>query len=514
MRARLTCLVLTSALAAAAALAVPAAATGAEWLAGDLHVHTVFSHDSYGGPTDDNTGPEDLNTLGFRVGEEFAMASVRGLDYLAITDHMDVRSQQDPGFGSAGVIPVPGFENSLKGHAQMLGATRPPCSEEHPPPCYDNGDKSVAAIQRLVEQLHAEPDRGVFQANHPSDPLFEYQYEVPLDTVETWNLPWVYKPPFPSAADNDIALKYWYGWLDRGEKVAMTGASDSHWVITSPAQGPGQPTTWVLAEEHSARGVLEGLRAGHTFVSHQPPNLAGPQVFLEGDGNGDGSYESIVGDTVPPGSRLRVRVVGAAGALLRVVTDGGQEAFPPVPVTSPDFEHSFTLAASSTWAHSQVFGQDLRPQRQTGCVILFGADVTKSTPYCHDQILMLAMSSSIYLGTPAPEADSGAGAGVLRGRARLRGPRGCVRRTLRAAVRGRAIRDVSWFVDGRRLRRVSRPDRHGRFALRAEVRDMRPGEHRLAARVRFTVASQTRARAMGRGFRVCAAARAQPRFTG
>ena len=503
-------------LALVAALAAPGAASAApEWLAGDLHVHTVYSHDSYGGPTDDNTGPEDFNTLGFRVGEDFAMAATRGLDYLAITDHNDVRSQQDPGFGANGVIPVPGFENSLKGHAQMLGATRPPCSDEHPPPCYDNGDKSVAAIRRLVEQLHADPDRGIFQANHPSDPLFEYQYEVPLDTVETWNLPWIYKPPFPSAADNDVALKYWYGWLDRGEQVTMTGASDSHWVITSPGQGPGQPTTWVRADDRSARGVLEGLRSGHTFVSHQPPNLGGPQVFLEGDGNGDGSYESIVGDTVPPGSSLRVRVLGAAGAFLRVVTNGGQEAFPPVPVTSPDFEHSFTLPAASTWAHAQVYGEDLRPQRETGCVTLFGADMTKSMPYCRDQILMLAMTSAIHLVVPeSGGGDAPGGREVVRGRARLRGPAGCVRRVLHASVRGRAIRDVTYLVDGRRVRRVTRRGRAGRFALRTNLRGLRPGPHRLAARVRFNPASRTRPRAIRRTFRVCARTVAQPRFTG
>lgn len=487
-----------------AALAAPGPAAGAEWLAGDLHVHTVYSHDSYGGAGDDNTGPEDANTAGFRVGEEFAMASARGLDYLAITDHMDVRSQQDPGFGSNGVIGVPGFENSLKGHAQMLGATRPPCGENVPRPCYDNGDKSIAAVRRLVDRLHADPDRGILQANHPSDPLWEYQYDVPLDTVETWNLPWVYKPPFPSAADNDIALRYWYGWLDRGVQVTMTGASDSHWVITSQAQGPGQPTTWVLAKQRNARGVLEGLRTGRTFVAHEPPGLGGPQLFLEGDGDGDGRYESVVGDTVPSGSPLRARVVGAAGSFLRIVTNGGVEAFPPVPVPTADFEHRFRLPAGSTWTHAQVYGEDGRPQREPGCTTVFGADMTKSTPYCRDQVLMLAMSSAMYLGTQRAAPLPGAGQRAVRGRARLRVyRRRCVRRRLRAIVRGRAIRDVRWSIDGRRVSRARRPTRRGWVRLRRGVRRLRLGRHRLVARVRFKPASRTRARTIRRRFRVC-----------
>ena len=39
-----------------------------EWLAGDLHVHTCFSHDAYCGPNDDNTGPDEFYTLGLNVG--------------------------------------------------------------------------------------------------------------------------------------------------------------------------------------------------------------------------------------------------------------------------------------------------------------------------------------------------------------------------------------------------------------------------------------------------------------
>src|SRR4051812_45575994 len=109
-------------LALAALLLAAAPASAAEWLAGDLHVHTCYSHDVWCGLDDDNTPPEDFYTFGHGVADEFTLASLRGMDYLAITDHGDVRSQSDPGFGTSGVIGVPGYENSLKGHGQMLGA--------------------------------------------------------------------------------------------------------------------------------------------------------------------------------------------------------------------------------------------------------------------------------------------------------------------------------------------------------------------------------------------------------
>src|SRR3954469_7454008 len=149
-------------LAVIALLAVaPATATAAStWLAGDLHVHTCYSHDVLCGPDDENTDAQDFYTFAHSVGDDFLLAKLRGLDYLAITDHNDVRSQSDPGFGAQGVIPVPGYENSLNGHAQMLGARK----------IYDAGDKGVEAVTLMADALRE--DGGVFQANHPSDPVW------------------------------------------------------------------------------------------------------------------------------------------------------------------------------------------------------------------------------------------------------------------------------------------------------------------------------------------------------
>src|SRR3954471_17490648 len=361
--------------AAVALLATASPASAAEWLAGDLHVHTCYSHDVWCGPDDDNTDAQDFYTYGHSVADDFLLASLRGLDYLAITDHNDIRSQSDPGFGANGVIGVPGYEISLKGHGQMLGARR----------IYDSGDKGVAAVTAMARALRS--DGGVFQANHPSDPVWEYQYAVPVDSVEVWNLPRFYQPPAPSSSDNDRGLAYWEGWLDRGAHVTATGGSDSHWRITDSQQGVGNPTTWVYAKTPDARGILDGVRAGRTFITFEPPAFQPPKLYLEGPKG------AIPGSTVPAGSPLRVRVEGAPGAMLRIVGTGGKVVSGPVPVTGASFEHAFTVPKGVTWVFAELYGEDAREQRGQTCEPVLGSETT----YCRNRIALLAMTSALYL---------------------------------------------------------------------------------------------------------------------
>lgn len=486
----------------AGAVAAPAAGA-AEWLSGDLHVHTTYSHDSYGGPADDNTGPEDFYTLGFSVVEEFALARSRGMDFLVITDHNDVRAQKDPGFGTMGVLGVPGYENSLKGHAQMIGATK----------LYNNGNESPATVRKLADALRR--DGGAFQANHPADGErlgelnWEYAYQVLPDTVEGWNSERFYQPPAPASNDHDAAIRFWEGWLDRGFKVALTGGSDSHWRSTAAAQGAGQPTTWVYSSSRSVKGILAGLRAGRTAVSAEPPGLGGARIYLEADGNRDGKYEAMVGDTVPPGSPLRVRATGAPGSLLRVVTNKGRVAA-ELPVTGVGFAHRFSLPRSSTWARAEVIEPDLAEQRRAACEEQFGSDTT----YCRNLLFVLAMTSSIYLRT---EPDEPLRPGD-RGSARMSSLRGCRKRRFRAVVTGSGIERVTFYLDGRRRKTVRKRDSKGRFTHRIVPRKLEPGRHRVTAKARFEPVTATKSRRLSRRFRVCASARRSarsgPRFTG
>src|SRR3954463_6429976 len=117
----------TGAALASSSLWLPGASAGRPrggvWLPGDLHTHSTYSHDVYGGPTDDNTGPDEAYTLGLPVAGQFVEAKERRLRYLAVTDHNDVRSLGDLTSASSatGVIALPAYEHSLRGHAQLLG---------------------------------------------------------------------------------------------------------------------------------------------------------------------------------------------------------------------------------------------------------------------------------------------------------------------------------------------------------------------------------------------------------
>lgn len=375
-----------------------------EWVAGDLHIHTTYSHDAWGPHAgDDNTGPDEFWTLGHTVEGQFAVASSRGLDFLAITDHNDIRSQRDPGFGAFGVIPIHGYENSLRGHAQMLGA-RACLHPEGPRPaeqvtdCNNFSDKTAERVSTMADLLRGLG--GTFQLNHPSDGSTDfphdadwgYGFDVVPDTMEVWNISPLWQPPAPSGGSMDDAIGFWEDFLDRGHRVGATGGSDNHYLGTTAVQGAGQPTTWVWVTERSERGILDGLRAGRTTISFQPPAFGGPRLFLEADADGDGVFEAIVGDEVPAGSQARIRVENQPpGSRVRLITNLGATEYG---VSAGGDVGAEELPEGTTWARAELVIPDLHQQRAAACDGQLGADTT----YCRNRLLILAMTSAVYVG--------------------------------------------------------------------------------------------------------------------
>ena len=97
---------------------------------------------------------------------------------------------------------------------------------------------------------------------------------------------------------------------------------------------------------------------------------------------------------------------------------------------------------------------------------------------------------------------------VVSGRARLRGPSGCVKQAFRARVSGREIRSVAFFVDGKLVKQINR--RKSVYKVKIRPNQYGFGRHRVVARVRFTAESGTSARRLPLTFRRCAPRRGRP----
>jgi hypothetical protein len=315
--------------------------SGGIWLGGDLHCHTTFSHDVWGGPDDDNTGPEDAYTFGWTPGEQILNAQVRGLDFLAITDHNDVRALTDAAFAAAPITMVPGYEHSLsKGHAGCLGITEKFSMNTST----DAGANALAAAVR--------ERNGLFILNHPFyGDGWGYTPAVRPDSIEVWNIGWPYRhvapdvPPAPSVSDNYKSLPYWEQEFLANGKMPATGGSDNHYRGTAGEQGVGQPTTWVYAANNSWRAILDGIKAGRTTVSAEPALLGGARTFLTAT---SGLSAWMIGDTVPASAgevTVTLQVQNAPGHTARLIVDGIERL--RTTVTLPDEAISIKVDAAS-----------------------------------------------------------------------------------------------------------------------------------------------------------------------
>jgi hypothetical protein len=103
---------------------------------------------------------------------------------------------------------------------------------------------------------------------------------------------------------------------------------------------------------------------------------------------------------------------------------------------------------------------------------------------------------------------------VVPGSSNAVGPSRCVQRTFAVRITGRNIARVIFFIDGKRVKTVSQPDRQGRFILRVDITRYNRKPHKLRAQVFYTDESRTASTTKKLSFKRCAKAKAKPRFTG
>jgi len=334
----------TTATNLAPAVTQPAAGS---WLKGDMHIHTTYSGDA--------------TQIGDGVAGVIACCEKAGLDWASLTDHRTTAILQDPAFTQAKtpLTLIAGEEWGQPGHAGAHGLTRDPIYHAQ-----DETQGPAVCVQKIkdaIDDVHSMG--GVFTLNHPIDNKTPWLWDVAgFDGVEVWNSTWALRsaltvgpstlqqwaqshqismtPEALAAAQvqaggqNLQRLAFYDAHLAAGRHVAAVGGSDTHYIFL-----PGHPTTLVYSSDRTPKGILDAIRAGRTQVRRAAD---APDVELSADRDGDGVFESLIGDSIPLASvsaakpaTFKIRVKDDLGGKVELVKNG--KVVQTWPVTSPDF---------------------------------------------------------------------------------------------------------------------------------------------------------------------------------
>jgi len=355
------------------------------WIASDTHAHDDHSADgSFIRQTVSQQGPGDLS-----VGDQIGQAERTGLGFLPLSDHRTYDQQWDPQWSSDKLVLVSGEEADGSPHATVLGAADEVVDGPNPP-----GSAAFRHMQQSVWDVHAQdaswgtahPDDG--ETNGDGTPNANAS-TVGVDTIEVWN----------RASDVDAEITYAENRWNHGWRTGVAGASDDHFKEVWAIAGPGQPTTWVYASTPTTRGVLDGLRAGHTTVSANP--LA-PIVTTDLFG-ADGRWMAMTGDEVAAQSgakgMLRIRAQRAIGDKVIVYAAPGRSAGPiaSLPVTAEDQTFLVPVTMGPAWYRAEVRGIGTPP----GLVDIENF-VTGLTPVTNPTAIanqLLAIASPVFVDT-------------------------------------------------------------------------------------------------------------------
>jgi hypothetical protein len=309
-----------------------------DWLAGDLHQHSVYSFDGKNSPA------------------EIVLSDLAaGLSFGVLSDHNERRGNLE--YLSAtlsGFLPIAGMEVTTdRGHINAID--------------FDADiDWSVAQgaadIERIVNEIHAQAG-ALAQINHPTRtefPFLDWELAGKFDLFELWN--GKRAAPYVRGEPNDLAVQAWFQMLNDGLFIAATAGSDNHdidgnllfasadaasiddqYYLTSMYSG--MPRTYVYTPERTVEGILAALKAGHSFLTNNP------LAFFDIDG-------SIPGETAQAGEcELHVKLQSNRGLLSYSVIVNGETALEEA-VAGMEVKAAHTLTLQSgDWAVLEVLGE-------------------------------------------------------------------------------------------------------------------------------------------------------------
>ena len=183
-----------------------------------------------------------------------------------------------------------------------------------------------------------------------------------------------------------------------------------------------------------------------------------------------------------------------------------------VPYTLND---THTVEAFSWWAANETSDRNVRaPNSPAIAHELLNCPATPTTP---PPATTTATPPATPAAAPAPVVQPApqsvvAGTQAAAATARVAAQRSCAARTARVTITGRSIRQVTFFVNGRRARIVT--VRAGARRLTVSVPLSRGGAARQRIRATVTFRNGAPARTLNTTARRCAQAAVQPQFTG
>lgn len=252
---------------------------GPGWYRGDLHLHTEHSDGSC--LVDGARRPCPLERT-------VDAARRRGLDFIAITEHNTVSHVPWLPEEDVGLTVLPGQEvTTFRGHLSVIGISQ------------RLAFRHTDGTPRDLNEIAAEAQRlgALVVINHPTLPSGEAcmgcgwrPLEPTLEQVHAVEVVngGVIKTRGGAAEGLFSGIPFWERALSAGRGWSAIGASDNHDPDLPPAElgALGRPLTGVWARSAAADDLLEGLRAGRSFVDVEGHPARWLDVTLQASGGG------------------------------------------------------------------------------------------------------------------------------------------------------------------------------------------------------------------------------------
>ncbi|MER5444589.1 CehA/McbA family metallohydrolase [Streptomyces sp. NPDC002764] len=301
-----------------------AAGRGRAWYRGDCHLHSWYS--------DGRRTPAEIA----------ALARAAGLDFINSSDH-NTHAAHAHWATEAGddLLILLGEEVTTRnGHVVALG-TDPGTFVDWRHRARDGRFEHVADLIRRAG--------GLVVPAHPHAPCIGCAWKFgygEADAVEVWNGPWT--------PDDEVTLAEWDGRLvasmreGRGRLPAM-GSSDAH----RDPDVVGLPQTVVLADDLTREAILEGIRAGRSYVA-ESKDVSFSLTATVASGEHAGIGERLAVDADVPVT-IRAAATGAPRCTIRLVTDEGLVLTgDALPVTGSGAAEWRTTAAHAAYVRAEL----------------------------------------------------------------------------------------------------------------------------------------------------------------